>query len=218
MVSYKTYSDAELISFLKLNDQRAYTEIFQRYWSGLFVYARKILRDDEDAEDCVQEVLTYIWNKRNELIVTSSVTSYLFTSVRHRAIDIINRKKRYNLYIDSLANFLEEGSSFTDEYIHEKELLQSILKVVAELPPRTKEIFMLSRFEQLSQKRIAELLSITDRTVKNQVSQALKILKLKLYLFLFLSLFEMLIVHKKGASKSIHKSAEISFSSASQFQ
>ena len=218
MVSYKTYSDAELIGFLKLSDQRAYTEIYHRYWSGLFICARKILRDDEDAEDCVQEVLTYIWNKKNDLVITSSVTSYLFTSVRHRAIDIINRKKKYNQYIGSLANFLEEGNSFTDEYIHEKELLQSILNVVSQLPPRTREIFMLSRFERLSQKRIAELLSITDRTVKNQVTQALKILKLKLYLFLFLSLFEILIIHEKGSSKRMERSAKISFSSASSLK
>ena len=179
-LEYKAHTDAALLDLIKRGHEVAFAELYERYWTALFLYSRKILRNDNDAEDSVQETLTYIWNRRREIDITGSVTSYLFTAVRHKSLDIINRQRRFDIYLDSFKDFLDKGVNATEENIHERELLQSILKVIAELPPRTQEIFKLSRFEQLSQKRIGEILNISDQTVKNQVTQAMKILRLKI--------------------------------------
>ncbi len=189
MNAYANFEDEQLVDLLRSDDYAAFDEIYRRYGSVLFLYARKILPDTCDAEDIVQEILSYLWLKRTELHITSSLASYLYSSVRHKALNLIGRQKFMTRYLDSLGDFMEKGEYITDESVREKELLRIIDKTVAELPKKMREIFELSRNEQLSQKVIAEKLNLSDKTVKKQVSNALKILRLKIHhlvLFCFL--------------------------------
>ncbi|PYF75470.1 RNA polymerase sigma factor [Pedobacter nutrimenti] len=179
MIKYKAFSDAELVALLKENDRFAFNEIYRRYWRIMYLYARKLLFDHKDAEDVVQEVLAYIWTKREEIRITTSLRSYLYGSVRNMVLNMANRKKVIERYLVFFGDFIDKGDFVTDDYIRERELTLAIQAAVVSLPPRMRQIFELSRNEYMSQKNIAEKLNLSDKTVKKQISNALKLLRIK---------------------------------------
>eukprot|EP01133_Synstelium_polycarpum_P009981 gene9981-11653_t len=182
MTDYRSLSDAELVALFKDDDRPAFSELYKRHWQVLYLYARKLIHDNTEAEDITQEVLTYLWTKRATLQINGTVVSYLYGSVRNAVMNMVQRRKVYDKYLVSLGDFTDRGEYITEEYVREKELLLRIENAIATLPPKMKQIFELSRKEHLSQKAIAEKLNISDKTVKKQVSNAIKILRLKIHL------------------------------------
>lgn len=180
MRPYCDYTDSELAQLLGKGDKAAYTEIYHRFRGLLYVHAYRILRDREEAKDIVQELFTILWVRRSTLLFKSGMASYLYASVRNRVFDRISRKKVESGYFESLKNFIPPSGCNTDDHVQEKELAELIEKEITALPAKMREIFELSRKEHLSYKEIAEQLIISDKTVKKQVSNALKILRLKL--------------------------------------
>ncbi len=188
MVIYKSLSDAELTGLIKSDDKDAFTEIYNRFHPLLYLYACKITRDDDLAEDLVQELFISIWDKRLSLNVTSSISSYFYSAIRYKFFDLVDKQKVRADYLNTM-QFLLDGHSYdTDNYIAEKELSATIEKAVAELPEKMRKIFLLSRKNNLSNKEIAVELNIAEKTVKNQIGIALKSIKgqIGLHAFLFM--------------------------------
>ncbi|MDR6784001.1 RNA polymerase sigma-70 factor (ECF subfamily) [Pedobacter africanus] len=175
--------DEELLLLFKAGDRNAYEQIYNRYWAIMYVYARKIMADADDAQDIVQEVFTYLWHKGAELSIKTSLSVYLYTAVRYRIFDLLDHRKVRTDYKAYLQQFIDEGEYITDNQLRERELVAVIEREVALLPAKMREMFEMSRNEGLSHKEIAEKLGVSDLTVKKQVSNAVKILKEKLKLF-----------------------------------
>lgn len=188
MTGYSSLSDSELTDLLKSGDQGAFTEIYNRFKGLLFIYACKVARDEGVAEDLVQELFIYIWDKRQMINFTSSLSSYLYSAIRYKFFDLIDKQKVRTDYVNAFQLFLDKGEYLTDNYIAEKELSAIIEREVSNLPAKMQEVFLLSRKVNLSNKEIAEHLGISEKTVKNQLSTALKILRVKLGFFSFLFL------------------------------
>jgi len=186
LIAPDTLSDTELVDLLQSGDQVAYTQIYDRYQGLLYIYACKITKDEIEAEDIVQEVFFYLWDKRDTIIFNTSLSAYLYSAVRYKFFNLLDHKKVRSNYIDSFKEFIENGNIEADYAIREKELTALIEKEISLLPPKMREIFELSRKAQLSHKEIAEKLNISEKTVKNQVNNALKQLRVKLGMFTFL--------------------------------
>lgn len=184
-------SDNELINLLKDGDNSAYTEIYKRYWAILFRHARKMLRNDDEAKDIVQDVFAALWVRISELNLEGSLSSYLYSAVRYKIFDLIDKKKVRGNYFASLEKFIEEGDYTTDNVIREKELAAQIEEEIAMLPLKMRQVFELSRKSDLSHKEIASKMHISDQTVKKQIHNAIKILrpKFSIYILLILHLF-----------------------------
>ena len=188
MKVYRAYSDAELTGLLKLSDEHAFKEIYERYNSLLYIHAFKKLPNREEAKDVVQEVFSMIWDRREYIEVKINLAGYLYTCVHHKILDHFVHLKTADKYIDSLQHFLDENRYSTDHLIREKQLFEIIEREIAALPPKMRVVFELSRKDHLSHKEIAEQLGISEETVKSQVKNALKILRVKLGLLTFLFL------------------------------
>ena len=180
MSLYSQYTDLILLNLLKKDDQLAYTEIFERYSRLLVNHAYKILENQDEANDVVQEVFLTIWNKRHELAVTGSLSSYLYKAVKNRVLNHIAHEKVVSRYADSISDFIEQDYVFADSNLREKELEAIIAKEIALLPEKMREVFLLRKVEELSYDEIAIQLNITDKTAKQQVYNSLKILRGKL--------------------------------------
>lgn len=180
MTNYPQHNDQALVTLLKEGDELAFAELHSRYKAVLFIHAYRMLGNEDEAKDVVQELFTTLWSRRNDTPAISSLASYLYSAVRNKVLDCIARKKTEEKYIRSLALFMEEGENMTEKEIREKELTRLIEREISLLPARMREIFELSRYENLSYKEIAEELNISDKTVKKQVSNALIILRKKL--------------------------------------
>ena len=182
-------SDHEMLSLIKEGDRNAFKSIYEKYWQLLYVAACKILKDEDEAKDVVQEVFISLLSKGSSLDIKGSVSSYLYTAVRYKVLDFISRKKVRTDYLGSLNDYVSAGNYATDRALIEKEINAEVEKEIQNLPPKMKEVFELSRKSDLSHKEIAETLNISDKTVKKQISNAIKLLKPKFgnyYMFIFM--------------------------------
>ncbi|ARS40357.1 RNA polymerase subunit sigma-70 [Sphingobacteriaceae bacterium GW460-11-11-14-LB5] len=179
MTTYRSYTDHELLALLKTNDESAYKEIYNRFWFVLYGHAKRMLTDDEDAEDVVQDVFLTLWTKSEIIDLKTSLSSYLYTVVRNKIFDRFDHAKVKSKYIASLEKFIERGNYEADFLIREKQLHELIQQEINCLPEKMREIFKLSRHSNLSYQEIAEQLGVSEGVVRNQVSRALKILRSK---------------------------------------
>ncbi len=187
MSTYQSLTDHELFVLMQDGDKYAFEEIYERFNGLLYIYACKMVPDREDARDIVQEIFVYLWSNPNIQIKTQ-LSSYLYTAVRYKIFDWLDKNKSRTNYLQSLEDFSEKGDYVTDDYIREKEFAALIEKEVSLLPSKMRVIFEMSRRQHLTQKEIAEILHLSDKTVKKQMSNALKVLRLKLTSFLLLAI------------------------------
>ncbi|MES2456371.1 MAG: RNA polymerase sigma-70 factor [Bacteroidota bacterium] len=180
MQDFSKHTDQELTALLKGGNHGAFTEIYERYWTVLYLHARKMLRNDQEAEDIVQELFTQLWKKSAEIDFNVKLSSYLYRAVRNRILDHVTHQKVVHDYQLSLVEFIGSGSSNPDELLVEKELAMIIEHEIQALPEKMREVFVMSRKQYLSYKEIGEQLGISEHTVRNQVSNALGILRTKL--------------------------------------
>ena len=176
----QAFPDDDLLELFRQNNVQAYEEIYRRYWSLLYISCCKILKDEDEAKDIVQEVFLSLLNKKLILEIKVSLSNYLYSSVRYKVLDRIKHSKIKDNYFISLSNYAGSGNNLTDGKLIEKEFIHQMEQAIQFLPPKMRVVFELSRDQNLSHKEIARLLDISDKTVKKQINNALRILKIKL--------------------------------------
>ena len=173
----------ELPHSMKPDDIRSFEEIYRQYWSKLYIYAFNVLRERDLCEDIVQEVFIDLWAKRNKVQI-SDLHSYLFQSVKFQIFNHF-RKSKYKKQL--LMKFDLINTQYNIDELYEKEELKAQIKEeISKLPEQRRIIFEMSRYEGLTNKEISEKLNISVQTVKNQISQSLKFIRISLNSFYLL--------------------------------
>lgn len=178
MSAFYLYTDSELLDLVKSGDGAAFDEIYQRYWNILFKSAWYLLQDKAACMDVVQDVFVWLWEHRDHVVLTT-LRGYLVMAVRYKAANYLRNSK-------VRASFMEESSAAatagpSEEWMLElKELKAVIAGFTDALPSRCREVFYLSRHEHLSNREIAYRLGISEKTVENQITTALKKLRVRL--------------------------------------
>ncbi len=188
MTPLNTLSDAELIALLRNGDEAAFAEIYQRYYRLLQNHIYKRLGDLEETKDILQELFAQVWTKRAQLPETTNFAGYLYIIVRNKVFNTLAHQKISSKYIQSIQEFISEENYITDLVVREKEFRAMIDREIDALPEKMREVFRLSRDSGLSHKEIAEQLDISEHTVSNQVTNALKVLRVKLGAYFFMLL------------------------------
>lgn len=179
MLHYREFTDHELVALLNEDDYHAYAEIYHRYAAVLYVHAHKRLRDREEAKDLIQELFTTLWMRRSCLELKTHLSGYLYAAVRNRVLKVVSHKQVESSYFKSLRESLLQEHAITDHLVREKELSALIEKEIEALPVKMRHVFNLSRKLHLSHREIAEELDLSEATVKKQVNNALKVLRIK---------------------------------------
>lgn len=150
---------------------------FEKYYKPLCHYALIFLKDADHSEDIVQEIFLRVFEKKKELIGSKEIQFYLFTAVRNNCLSWLNKQKQLGL--STLT-----GREFTGEIIPEEkeekteDEVQAIWKMALnQLPPKCKEVFILSRLSKLTYLEISKTLGISVKTVENQMGKALRIMR-----------------------------------------
>ena len=164
-----------IIEGLKNKDKAVFDFVFGYYYTGLCAYTRRTVNDKDVAEDLVQDFFVRLWIDSSKIEITTSIKSYFFTSVKNRALNHLKHLKIKEKFDSRAMNGSNE--EYNNWELTEPELTDLIEKGMQKLPPRCREIFMLSRFEGKDNGKIAEMFGISKRTVEIQISNALKILR-----------------------------------------
>ncbi|TKG93480.1 RNA polymerase sigma-70 factor [Puteibacter caeruleilacunae] len=186
-------SEQLIIRNLESGDVNTFEFIFREMHAELYAYAGKFIDEQERIDDVVQDAFVYLWEHKNEIEITTSLRSYLFTVVRNNCLQLIRKDKVSGKYKDWALLELRERElnfyGFENQSIIEKELRDKIETAIGQLPPQCQEVFRLSRLQGLKNREIAEKLDISVKTVEKHMSKALKSLRsdLKDYMPLLIS-------------------------------
>ncbi|MBO9733153.1 MAG: RNA polymerase sigma-70 factor [Chitinophaga sp.] len=165
-------TDKDLVVLVHSQPLEAFRLIYQRYWDPLFNIAFKRLQDAEEARDIVQEVFVTVWDQRAQLQPRESLLPYLQVILRNRIFNLYARNEVKLKYIVETQWQVTFAQNNAVQQLTLKELQDIVNDAIAQLPPRMQEIFLLNREEQLTPAEIAEHLSLSVQTVKNQLHRA----------------------------------------------
>lgn len=177
MVEYKSLNDQELTEYLRNGDHLAFNEIYKRYWRASINAAFQRLKSKEGAEEVVQDVFVNLYIRRSQIQPKSSLEAYLKIAIKYRIIDAFRSQKLKESHLKSVIAQEERLPLQPDQEFEYKELREKIRKAADQLPDKCREVFLMSRFEQLSNQEIAERTGIAVSTVKKHMHKALIILR-----------------------------------------
>ena len=170
-------TDQEILQLLQSDRERGIEALFRQYFGTVSRAVLRIISDRNTAEDLAQEVFLDLWRKRDRLNITSSLPAYLRRAARNRALNYIRDQKLKFDDSDEGHLDLPSNSVSITQKIAADEMQKRIDWAIEQLPERCRIVFALSRFEEMSYKEIAAELDISVKTVENQISKALRLLR-----------------------------------------
>ncbi|GAB3958454.1 RNA polymerase sigma-70 factor [Spirosoma harenae] len=185
---FNDWDDVQVLKALSEGNRLALAELYERYWYDLYRVAFQKTKSREVAEELVQDLFVQLWQKRESLEVRQ-VNFYLFRALKYSVIDHIKRQVVEEKYLAYQHFFAQQANSSTEDQVAYDNLVETIESELLKLPPKTQEVFRLSRFEGQTIPEISQRLSITDKVVEYHLSKALKLLRVQLRDYLFVWLF-----------------------------
>ena len=176
---YASWTDADLVAAVALDDWKAFGELYERYWYRVFALAYRKLKSRETAEELVQELFATLWHKRAQQTI-AQVEDYLLVAINHRVLSYIRAHRVRAHYADYCRNLVDEATHETEETLAVADLSAAFLRGVELLPEKSREVFRLSRLEHHSVEEIAARLDVTPKAVEYHLTKSLK--RLRLYL------------------------------------
>ena len=188
-MSEKIPSDEILLNLMKEGDLNSFNTLFERYWKRLYATVFSVCSDNETSSEIVHDIFLNLWLRREKLQI-ENFKGYITASARYQIYRHLKSKVKRSLeYREELEFINQVAVNDGENNIHYRELERKVEEELEELPKRCKEIFTLSRKEQLSNDEIAKRLDISKRTVENQLTHALRHLRLSIRHFIVLILF-----------------------------
>lgn len=171
---------------IRKGDYKAYEALFRTYYAPLVRFATDILKDQDAAEDRVQEVFVKIWERRSQIRIEQSLKAYLYMAVKNHCFNMLKTEQRQVFMEDGDVETLELEGLQTSDLLDTKLLSGHIHEAIEKLPPKCALIFKMSRYEDKTYKEIAETLSLSVKTVENQMGKALMLMRRYLAPYLYL--------------------------------
>ena len=184
--------EQQVLTALREGSESAFEMLFRTHYQPLCNYACSFLNDKDEAEEVVQSAFINVWDKRQSIEIRVSAKSYLYRMVRNACLNVLKHEKVKTAHAREAMTDGEPVYDGASESLVSSELENRISEAMKMLPEQCRLVFQLSRFEELKYAEIAEQLSISIKTVENQMGKALKIMRVQLkdYLPLFLIFFK----------------------------
>jgi RNA polymerase sigma-70 factor (family 1) len=174
------HNDQSIIQRMQQGDEGALELLFKTYYAQLCRFARNMLKDGEQAEDMVQDVFMKVWDKRNQINITSSLKAYLYMAVRNHCLNAIKVNERKYWMDEGMEDDARLAVDDVINALSAKSLNDRIGQAINKLPAKCRLTFQLSRHEEMSYREIAETMNVSVKTVENQMGKALAFLRTNL--------------------------------------
>jgi len=175
MIVYTDYTDLELVRLVAEGDERAYTELFERYWERMVMVARAKLGNTEDAKEVVQIVFIDLWNRRQKLSGVGHVEHYIAVSVKYQVLAHLGRAYRREQV--EAAREMVDADDQTRAWLDFQDLQAQLERSVNRLPEKCQLVYRLSRQSGLSTQEIANEMGISQKTAEAHLTKALKTIR-----------------------------------------
>ena len=170
----------------KTLDEATYELLFRSNFKGLCYFALKYVKDFETAKEIVQDAFVMLWEKKAGMDTDRSVKAYLTTAIHNKCNNWLRDNRKFNADMLSLENLVQPDGYTQYDKLVEVELTDDIHKAISELPEKCRQIFLMSRNDNLKYHEIADKLEISVKTVETQMSKALQHMRLRLAEYLLL--------------------------------
>ncbi len=175
-------SDKQLFLLISQGDESAFREIFHAYRRILFPVILKLVKNEADAKEIIQETFLKLWLKRETLPTVENPGGWLYHIASTESLMHLRKESRYAKRLRKVAGSPAVGGADADlidihEHFDRKEVKALIRDAVDKLPARRRQVFQMSRLEGYSRKEIAETLGISENTVRNQLTEAVEFIQ-----------------------------------------
>ncbi|NVO04140.1 MAG: RNA polymerase sigma-70 factor [Bacteroidetes bacterium] len=161
-------------------DKTTFELLFRIEFKGLCLFALKFTKDYETAKEIVQDAFISLWEKRDTIDLSKPVKSYLTTIINNKSLNYLRDNKKFDREILDFENINSTANHQTSDKLVASEIEQQIKTAIDELPEKCREVFLLSRYENLKYQEIANQLNISIKTVETQMSKALQHMRVRL--------------------------------------
>lgn len=171
--------ESALVRQLRQGSQAAFEEVCRRYARRIYAYCDRFTCARSDTEELVQDVFLELWNYRSRMLPDSSVDALLFTIARRKGINSFRSRINSPVFEDYV-NYIQQLEDSEKDSFGFDELISRIRKIISTMPPAIGRVVELSLIAQLSNREIATQLSISDKSVRNRLSEGLAVLRTRL--------------------------------------
>jgi RNA polymerase sigma-70 factor (ECF subfamily) len=167
-------SDTEIIRRIRQGDTGQFESLFRSSYISMVRYAKRLVKDQDTAEEIVQDLFFRLWQDKEKIKIESSLNGYLFRAVHNRCLHWIEHNKVVERFAREAASEQSEAMETPADIINYRELQSKIVRIIERLPDRCGRIFCMNRFEGLKYSEIAEKLSVSVKTVEADMGRALR--------------------------------------------
>lgn len=185
LMNLDSKSDQDLLKLMKVHNSKAFQMLYIRYWDSVLHFAYQKTKDLMTAEDIVQDIFVSLWNRREELVITSSFRNYLMVSIKYRVIKFLDKQRGVRL--DDELNQVDLVDDSTQEWLEFIEIKTLLEQLVSHLPDKYRIVYLLHKEEGLSHKEIAQCLELSEQAVNSRLVRARRSLSvgIKNYMSMF---------------------------------
>jgi RNA polymerase sigma-70 factor (ECF subfamily) len=181
----KEYSEEEIIANLRNGNENAFKLIFDIYYRPLTLFAFKYMGDIEESKEIVQEFFIRLWSRHDKIVFEFSLKAYLYQAVRNACLNQIESKKAFERKTrDYIPPEISNDDPFEKMVAAEQE--ERLMNAIDKLPEKCKQIFFMSRMQNVSNQDIANQLNLSIKTIEGQITIALKRLRDTVIVFMML--------------------------------
>lgn len=176
MIDTQNITDEELFLLVKKDNSNALKMLFKKYYENLCFFSYSFVKDRYASQEVVSDIFIILWEKRKRIIITGKIKSYLYAAVKNQSLNYIRKNRIHFESIDEVDRLLLTVQDNSDDIVNYEELQKIIDGVIDKLPEKRKLIFQMNKFDELSYEEIANILTISVSTVRNQMIKAVKFL------------------------------------------
>jgi RNA polymerase sigma-70 factor (ECF subfamily) len=169
------FNDSDLFFAVKNDSYLAFNQLFERFYKRLCLFVFKFTEDEDTSQDVVQELFIKLWTNRHQIIIQDTVSGYLFQSAKNASLNYIRSKK---IKENVLKEIQFSEIQMENEHVEYENFLTQLQVCVDQLPERSRQVFIMSRFQELKLADISEKLDISVKTIKNQIWKSLQYLRI----------------------------------------
>jgi len=174
---YTSLSDTELVEMLREGDQLAFEKLYKQYSARLYINVFKLVKDEQIAEELIQELFTRIWQKRAELNIESSFIAYLYRIAQNLVHDFFRKLQRDRKMQDHFISVTTEYYEHIEEALHYRESEGILQKALDQLSPQQRSVYQFCKIDGHTYKEAALKMGISPHTVKEYLGNANKAVK-----------------------------------------